>query len=331
MNRESEMDATLVRFASRLEELGISATFSTVPAPSSRQGTVSLARRGSSQDYALLYGAEVTFAELAHATGEELPALMLTTYASPKTANAYRRYGVQYLDAAGNAWIQFGDVLVDVRGRPRPPQEKAPKRIAGNLFSAGRAQVVCALLAWPRLWHAGRRDLADAAGVSLGHASTALGLLAEAGYTGEETRPTQTPLLDLWAAAFPTGLAANLTLGTFLGNIDEIKLPKEGDVAFVSGERAATDLLRPATLTLYVEQLDPRLAIVNRWRTDGRPNITVRRAFWQNLEEDVPSTGLATAPWPLVYADLLASDDPRVRSAAQAWRDRNARSDQHAA
>ena len=33
-------------------------------------------------------------------------------------------------------------------------------------------------------------------------------------------------------------------------------------------------------MTLYVMELDPRLAIVNRWRSDGEPNVVVRRKFW---------------------------------------------------
>jgi hypothetical protein len=150
-----------------------------------------------------------------------------------------------------------------------------------------------------------------------------MALLAEAGYEADQGRPEQTQLLDLWAAAFPTGLAAKLTLAGFHGDIE--KLVSLG-MMFVSGEKAAEDLLRPATLTLYVEQLDPRLPIVNRWRADGRPNIVIRRKFWHSPDGDESREGLAVAPWPLVYADLLASDDSRVRGAATEWKDRHARS-----
>ena len=150
-----------------------------------------------------------------------------------------------------------------------------------------------------------------------------MALLAEAGYESRPVRPGQTPLLDLWAAAFPTGLAAKLTLAAFHGDIDTVV---SLGAMFVSGEKAAEDLLRPATLTFYVEQLDPRLPIVNRWRADGRPNIVVRRKFWHPPEGDPPTEELAVAPWPLVYADLLASGDPRVRAAATQWKDRHARS-----
>jgi hypothetical protein len=167
--------------------------------------------------------------------------------------------------------------------------------------------------------------VAHAAGISLGQAHNALALLAEAGYGSDEIRPGQTPLLALWAAAFPTGLATSLRLATFHGDVDELNMPTADDVAFVSGERAVIDLLRPATLTLYVEKLDPRLPIVNRWRTDRKPNIVVRRAFWHAPHQDDTGAGLAIAPWPLVYADLLASDNPRVRDTAKEWKNQHAR------
>lgn len=247
------------------------------------------------------------------------PTLVFTTFVAPKTAETFRRAGVQYLDTAGNAWITFGGVLIDVRGRPRPDRAAPRPRVAtGNLFSSGRAQVVFGLLAWPQLWDAPRRDVAHAAGVSLGLAHDALTLLAESGYGRDHVPPSPADLLELWAAAFPTGLAKRLTLATYRGESETVRKVNPTDPVFVSGEGAAGDMLRPATLTSYVEELDPRLAIRNRWRTDGQQNVIVRRKFWHAPDNsDAPLSGLRNAPWPLVYADMLASTDPRVRDAAK--------------
>jgi hypothetical protein len=316
------MDDLLARFRSNMDQWGIHVT--PIGSPGNRWAGVRLVRGPSVQDYRLLYGETITSADAARVAGADLPILVFTTYAAPRTIDTFRRAGVHYLDAAGNAWITFGDVFIDVRGRSRPDQIAAPKRVKGNLFSSGRAQVVCALLAWPDLWHAGRREVAHAAGVSVGQAHNALVLLAEAGYDGGEIPPRQTLLLDLWASAFPTGLAANLILATFRGDIDQPRLARPDDVGFVSGEAAVPDLLRPATLTLYVGELDPRLPVVNRWRSDGEPNVVVRRAFWHAPAGNPLPIGLAIAPWPIVYADLLSSADPRVRGAAREWRDRSA-------
>ena len=319
------MDEMLARFEACLDERGIAAKV----APFTPAGTgvqraeARLARGASVQDYALFFGPAVTFKDAAGLGDGHLPTLVFTTFVATKTAEAFRPAGVQYLDTAGNAWITFGEVLLDVRGRPRPERTTTGSRATGNLFSTGRAQVVLALLAWPHLWNAPQRDVAHAAGVSLGQAHNTLTLLAQAGYGRDVARPERTELLDLWAAAFPTGLAQKLTLATYRGDIQDVKKVDADDAVFISGESAADDLLRPATLTLYVEELDPRLPVVNKWRSDGQPNIVVRRKFWHAPDNsDAPLVGVRPAPRPLVYADLMTSDDPRVRTVAKEWRER---------
>ena len=326
------MDELLARFAARLSDLGVTARVgSAVPAgPGVQLTTVRLTRGTSTRDYRLLYGPTVSLADAGLASGVEPPTLVFTSFIAPRSAEAFRRAGVQYLDMVGNAWVEFDGVLLDVRGRPRPDDLPVPAhKPAGNLFSTARAQVAFALLAWPPLWEATRRDLAHAAGVSLGQAHNALALLTEAGYRRDPARPGQTELLDLWAAAFPTGLATKLTLARYRGEIGPVKDVHSDDPVFVSGESAAEDLLRPATLTLYVEELDPRLPVVNKWRSDGPANIVVRRKFWQvPNDSDGALAGVRPAPWPLVYADLVTSDDPRVRTVAREWRDHFAGPDQ---
>ena len=141
-----------------------------------------LSRGTSARVYRLLYGQAVSLADAGLAHGAEPPTLVFTSFMSPRSAQALRRAGVQYLDLVGNAWVQFDGVLLDVRGRPRPDEMAVPAhRPAGNLFSTARAQVAFALLAWPPLWEATRRDLPHAAGVSLGQAHNALALLTENG------------------------------------------------------------------------------------------------------------------------------------------------------
>jgi hypothetical protein len=256
---------------------------------------------------------------------------VFTTFVAPRTADGFRRTETQYLDTAGNAWIHFGDVLIDIRGRPRPPGSRG--RVSGDLFSTARAKVLFALLAWPKLWHASQRDLAHAAGVSVGQAHSTLRLLAEAGYELARARNAQADLIEPWAAAFPSGLAERILLAEYEGETSRWVKVDPHDPVFVSGEsaRTARELIRPATLTLYVVDLDPVLAIKNRWRSGGQSNIVIRRKFWHAPDEsDAPAAGLRDAPWPLVYADLLSSQDSRVRGVAREWRDRFARPGQNA-
>lgn len=320
------MEDLLARFEARLDDLGVTAKVGS--APPARHGVqaanVRLTRGASTQEYTLIYGPAVKVADTGRIRETTMPTLLFTTLVAPRSAETFRRAGVQYLDAAGNVWVEFGDVLVDVRGQRRPVGADQPARTtAGNLFSPGRGRVIFALLAWPQLWEAPQRDLAHAAGVSLGQAHNTLTMLTEAGYGPDRARPRQAELLELWAAAFPSGLAKKLALATYRGDIDTVKKVNADDRVFVSGEGAADELLRPATLTLYVEELDPRLPVVNKWRSDGPPNIVVRRKFWHAPDNsDALLVGVRPAPQPLVYADLVTSDDPRVRTVAKEWRDR---------
>ena len=321
----------LARFEGRLVDLGVTAKVgSGLPDRHGVQAAkVRLTRGASRQEYTLVYGPAVKLSAVGGGNAN-VPTLLFTTFVAPKSADTLRRAGVQYVDAAGNAWVEFGDVLVDVRGQRRPAGADQPARTAGNLFSTGRARVTFALLAWPQLWKAPQRELAHAAGVSLGQAHNTLTLLREAGYGPDRARPGQSELLDLWAAVFPTGLAKKLTLATYRGDIDTVKKVDADDRVFLSGQVAADDLLRPVTLTLYVDDLDPRLPVVNRWRSDGPPNIVVRRTFWHAPDNsEAPLEGVRPAPWPLVYADLASSDDPRVRTVAKEWRDGHARPGEH--
>lgn len=276
-----------------------------------------LKRGRNIQTYVAVYGDKLPLGPLARLRSGD-PTLAIARHIGPKTADAYRRAEVQYVDASGNAWLHFGDVLIDVQGRR--PATPTRSRVAGDLFTSSRAQVACVLLAWPELWRSPQREIARAAGVSLGQANNALRLLADAGF-GPEGRHNDNELLRMWAATFPTGLAQRLTLASYRGDLDDIR-PVDGERIYRSGEVTAADLLRPATATLYVENLDPRLAVVNRWRTDAEPNIVVRLAFWTSPAGEGESTSkkIPEAPWPLVYADLLASDDSRVRGVAEEWR-----------
>lgn len=318
----------LAEWVERLQGLGLEAQIeASGPARGGvRLGLLHLARGRRKRDYALRYGQDITLNAVGLGEDGRVP-FVLTTYVAPKTSDAFHRAGIQYLDSAGNAWIEFSDVFIDVRGRPRPPAHGKSRQVAGNLFSSGRAQVIFTLLAWPQLWDAPQREIARAAGVSVGQVNSTLRLLTQAGHTRAGARPGQADLLDLWAAAFPAGLAHRITLAQYTSD-EPIQWNNLTEVP-VSGAAAVPDLVRSPTAVLYVDEFDPRMPVVNRWRSDGEPNITVRHRFWT---EPTPGTGNGAsdiAPWPLVYADLLASDDPRERTAATTWRERHGRSDQH--
>ncbi len=260
------------------------------------------------------------------------PRLIVGDHISRRSAAAYRGAGIQFVDARGNAFITFGSVLVDVQGRTESVDSSA-KAIARdrtspqptNLFSPGRAQVILALLAWPELAGGRIREIAHAAGLSVGQTHDALGRLEQAGFLipTSRTLTRKGELLDYWTAAYPAGLGRRLEIAQYHGDL--AREVQSGSPIYLSGESAeGVDIARPATLTVYLDGADSGLPIRNRWSRspDRKPNIFVRRKFWTSPHphDEDSSTKVHNAPWPLVYADLSATGDARLGEVARTWR-----------
>lgn len=258
--------------------------------------------------------------------GERL--LLLGPTVHPRSAQNLRAAGIQFLDAAGNAYLNFDGVLIDVRGRrldPRiAPHKHLPER-STNLFTPRRAQVIFVLLSWPALADAPVRAIAAAARVSVGQAQSTLRLLDEQElYDHHSGRLLRRELLaERWAETFATGLGPKMQLKQFHGEPSRLLLEGRGEI-YVSGEQAAPWIGNPSTATLYVDDFDPRLAFDNRWRTDGEPNISVRRTFWALPEDEGPICFPAPAPPLLVYADLMATREGRQLEAARKVKEEHA-------
>lgn len=243
-----------------------------------------------------------------------------------RSAQMFRQLGINYIDEAGNAYITFEGVHIDIRGRRAQSDMKEdgpPRSLRGgvNLFSTKRSQVIFAVLNWPELLGAPIRDLAHAAGVSLGQAQQTLELLEQYGFLDSDRRPVRTrldALIDQWTAAYPTGLGSPEAAGRFSG---DLSFDLSGaEPVYVGGEAAVPNLLRPSTLAIYTETFPTDLIRRNRWRrNEDNPNIFLRHQFWKSAHAEPP--GVYQAPWLLVYADLATSADSRHREAAIQLRD----------
>jgi hypothetical protein len=303
---------------------------------------VTLSRADTKARYAVAVKEPMTLSSLtSRRSSSPHPLLVVGNRISQRSAAAFREAGVQFVDALGNAFITFGSVFVEVAGRTEPTGQ-APKNVPGvppapqptNLFSSGRAKVILALLAWPELTGGTVREISNAAGISVGQTHDAMGRLEQAGFfLPTARRLTRTgELLRYWTAAYPTGLGRRLKIAQYHGDLSR-PLISEWPIR-LSGESAeGVDIARPATLTVYLDAApDPKMSILNRWSAspDREPNVFVRHKFWVSPrpEEEDPAVRVRNAPWPLVYADLVATGDPRLGEVARTWRAGFAGSDQ---
>ncbi|GAB3076988.1 type IV toxin-antitoxin system AbiEi family antitoxin [Nocardioides zeae] len=322
--------------------------------------SIELIAGGSSKQFEMLVAQPMNLTAVAamgleDRTARSRPILVVGARIQERSARAFRDLGIAYADTLGNASIRFDAVLIEVRGR-RPDGEGGAvfdhprhnvndlrheigvgERTVRNMFSTSRSMVIATALAWPDLMHEPTRVLADAAGVSIGLAHETVKALDANGYLiGRRLRPDRvTELLDLWSAAYPNGLGSKLAIASYVSDklrrvelsLDDITWPSDQPIV-VSGEAVPDLSLRKRqSHTYYTPEWDPATAAKNRWRPVRDPreaNIRIRRQFWT-----VPGPSVnerwSTAPWPIVYADLLAENDARLREVAAEWKARHAR------
>ncbi|QWC83861.1 hypothetical protein KLP28_09450 [Nocardioidaceae bacterium] len=284
---------------------------------------VRLARSGSGQAFRLL---QATSPPAGASVAEQRPPiLLLLRRVNAKQAERLREQQAQFVDLSGNAYISFGNVLIDVRGASRPDGDASRGRPA-NLFSGRRSQIVAALLTWPFLVDAPLRDLAGVSGTSLSLVHQTKNALGQLSY--DPAGSTRHRLLDAWAANYPLNLGPQLEMTAFMAERQELVVPAEVPPAYVSGEAAAPAIRSPLTLSLYSVEFPTAWIRLNRWRRDRKADVFLRRQFWTPpsgaepaYEVTVRGGRLPAAPWPLVYGDLMSSTDPRLMQAAVEWRE----------
>jgi len=308
-----------------------------VGTPAGETAVVSAGTRGS-RTYELETRYRVTAAAAGAISARGPRPLLIAPHIADGAADVLRSRGIDFVDASGNAHLSWPGLLVDVRGR-RKAEAAVPRhqvRAASRAFTRSGAQVVFVVLSWPELTSVTVRDLARASGVSVGTAQVVLADLTSSGYlyanAGKRTLARGGELLTRWTEAYALRLAPKLALAAFA-----VEKPRWWDGAEqdlsdtgvqLGGELAASLLdpnLRPATAEVYVDEVPAALVARYRMTPDDGGTVFFRRRFW-TMPEDTSDL----VPLPLIYADLLASGDPRQREHAERLRgtdDRLARLD----
>ncbi|WP_280301212.1 type IV toxin-antitoxin system AbiEi family antitoxin [Nocardia neocaledoniensis] len=285
---------------------------------------VEIARSGVRAEYQMVWMSHVTLSALSRTDRQDHRYELLVTgpHISSRTAEALRAANIDYIDNVGNAHLNFDPVLVDIRGRPSIAPRKGRGTTEANLFSARRMQVLFALLAWPDLVDRPVRMIADTAGTSVGLAQSTLEIMKESDYVVGRSLYRRDELIDLWTAAYGNTLIPKLRETSFAGEVASWSPPPGWQV---SGESAVQLIRQPQTLTIYVKNFDPIEAVQSGWHKSSDPNIEIRRKFWgeppwATAPEQYGAFTESAAPPLMVYADLLASKDPRQTEVATALR-----------
>lgn len=252
------------------------------------------------------------------------PALLVTDYVNPRMAERLREQGVQFIDTAGNAWLDAPPLLVWVKGQ-RPPDAPKAGDALGRAFQPTGLQVLFALLCKPEIVDRPYRDIAKLADVAHGTVGWVMPELPRLGYVGTlngRRRLLNGPrLLQQWVEAYARTLRPKLVLERW--RADSLDWTAKVDAAryglLLGGEPAARRLtghLRPGTATFYGAKANRQLMIDQRMRPDLDGNVEILRRFWA-FDGETPGQ----VPDLLVYADLLAIGEARCLETAREMHD----------
>ena len=154
--------------------------------------------------------------EYASRLGKNATPILIAPYLSPEGQAICRESGAGYLDFAGNARIVFNGVFIERVVETKPP---SARREIKSIFKPKSARILRVMLRSPtRAWRVS--ELAQAAGVSLGHVSNVRTALQdrEWGRVSPEGLFLSAPdkLLDAWREAYEQPAGRHLRFYTTL-------------------------------------------------------------------------------------------------------------------
>ena len=248
--------------------------------------------------------------------------LLVTRYVTPQLADRMREMDIQFIDTAGNAYINEPPLLIFIKGNRAVDKERMEHPI--RAFQPTGLQVVFALLCNYNegLVNKPFRHIALQANAALGTVGWVMRDLKKMGYLvdmGKRGRRLirRKELLDRWVATYPEQLRPKKLLGNYTAA--DIHWWKDKELtdfgAFWGGEVAAaylTKYLKPTMVTIYAKE-PGRLALAHRLKKDPDGNVEILKIFWNfHYLRHTPIPDHTDLVHPiLIYADLLATGDER--------------------
>lgn len=272
---------------------------------------------------------------------QQLPGnkLLIADYVNKNLAKRLKEAGVQFLDTAGNAYVNQEDLYLNIRGNDplvtltvkdrqhltttvpigknrdiRPEQH----RVTGRAFTPTGLQVVYEITRDPELIDRPYREIAERADVALGTVGWVINDLKGRGIVvnrrGHKHIANMKTLIQAWAEAYPLKLRLKCFVGGFIA--DDPLWWKEFNIKNYGGqwggETAAailTGYLKPQVTTLYVRADYTQAEIakiiqaarLRRANRETDANVEILHPFWPQNEPDITVHPL------VVYADLIAT------------------------
>lgn len=254
---------------------------------------------------------------------ENKPFMVVAERIFPTLKETLRKKDIGYIDGAGNIFFKTPHHYIWLDGN-KPPEPEKPA--TNRAFTKTGLRMLFYLLLFPERINAPYRHFHMATHIALGNIKNIMDGLRDAGFIinineREIALQNKRQLLQRWITAYQETLKPTLNIGNFrFANHDYWQgwksLPINTTKTQWGGEAGAdllTDYLNPQVLTLYTAEkkteLIPKLKLI----PDANGDIRIYEQFWYDEEP----TGLPYVPPLLVYADLMATGDPRCMETAE--------------
>ncbi len=242
------------------------------------------------------------------------PVILIAKFIVAEIALELKRLKINYLDVAGNTYINEGNIYIYIRGQK---VQKLPKTNQSRAFQEAGIRLIFNLLINPENLQLTYRELSKLTEVSIGSVSNVFKELEELNFIlktkTKKVLKNQNELLNRWIVAYndvlrPRILKKRMRLKLeILNNWDRLPIQAIENVNLWGGEPAAALIsgqLQPEKFTIYTNGSWQSIAREFKLTPDENGDIEILHLFWK---EEPKYRQYYTVPLILIYADLISS------------------------
>jgi hypothetical protein len=305
----------------------------------SHDGTVRMARAGEKFEYAVEVKRELTKAKadillhLIRRLDFHRPVLIFADYVHEELAKYFKENQTEFVDVAGNAYLNRPPLFIFVVGQRRALVLEKPTRA----FQATGLKIIFLFLKNPEAVNWNYRDIAEATGTALGGISWVVSDLRRLGFVrlkaaqqGKRQRELSNwrELIDRWEMGYSENLRPRLVRNRyriasgkgFEELVESIPHTNYSRDILLGGELGAAlllETLRPQSAVLHLLGDALKLITALRLIPDPSGDITVLDGFGPiNRWEEKGIKGCTLADPLLIHAELLLMGSERLRKVA---------------
>ena len=250
------------------------------------------------------------------------PLLLITRYVNNNKAEELKKNGIQFIDNAGNAYINYYPIYIFIKGN-KPP-DIFFKNKQHRAFEPSGLKIIYTLLCYPELVKEPYRYITEITNVALGTIGWVMNDLIDLGFVvkmGDRGRQLlkKEELFNRWCIDYNEKLKLKLLINKFTGPKDwwiHHKLnPEYGQWG---GEVAANKLInyiKPQDIIIYADREKYKNVVIkNKLRKDINGDVVFFERFWKvnknNKFKEIVNPIL-------IYADLINTGNQRVIETAR--------------